>query len=242
MNWKRLFGDRKKGNGFTLIELLIVIAIILILIAIALPNFLEAQIRARVTRAKGEIRSIGIAMESYFLDFQAYPAESEADALNRGHFERGLFWLTSPIAYMSSMPIDPFGGTQGTGGNLRYYETGGCERSGPPIPDCGGVCLETWVVFTNGPDHMEQSGQSNVGIDSAQPHCKGDPLSTITLSYSATNGTKSHGDIFLWGGDGYWIGVCIGSANKAQAQAGNLALGLNVNHQIYLHRLPPPLE
>jgi len=44
------FNTPKKG--FTLIELLIVIAIILILIAIALPNFLEAQIRARMTRAK----------------------------------------------------------------------------------------------------------------------------------------------------------------------------------------------
>ena len=32
-------------RGFTLIELLIVIAIILILISIALPNFLEAQVR-----------------------------------------------------------------------------------------------------------------------------------------------------------------------------------------------------
>ncbi len=36
-------------TGFTLIELLIVIAIILILIAIALPNFMEAQMRAKVT-------------------------------------------------------------------------------------------------------------------------------------------------------------------------------------------------
>lgn len=59
----------KKGQGlkgFTLIELLIVIAIILILIAIALPNFLEAQIRAKVVRAKGEIRTIAIAMDSYY--------------------------------------------------------------------------------------------------------------------------------------------------------------------------------
>lgn len=44
---------RRNRPGFTLIELLIVIAIILILIAIALPNFLEAQIRAKVTKAKG---------------------------------------------------------------------------------------------------------------------------------------------------------------------------------------------
>jgi prepilin-type N-terminal cleavage/methylation domain-containing protein len=52
-------------KGFTLIELLIVIAIILILIAIALPNFLEAQIRARVSKANGELRSLATALFDY---------------------------------------------------------------------------------------------------------------------------------------------------------------------------------
>lgn len=46
-------------KGFTLIELLIVIAIILILISIALPNFLEAQVRAKVANTMGELRSLG---------------------------------------------------------------------------------------------------------------------------------------------------------------------------------------
>lgn len=58
-------GMLRKIKGFTLIELLIVIAIILILIAIALPNFLEAQIRARVTKANGEMRSLATALFDY---------------------------------------------------------------------------------------------------------------------------------------------------------------------------------
>lgn len=58
-------GMLKRIKGFTLIELLIVIAIILILIAIALPNFLEAQIRARVTKANGEMRSLSTAVFDY---------------------------------------------------------------------------------------------------------------------------------------------------------------------------------
>lgn len=59
----------KRGKGFTLIELLIVIAIILILIAIALPNFLEAQERARVTRGKGHLRTMETGVNAYLTQY-----------------------------------------------------------------------------------------------------------------------------------------------------------------------------
>lgn len=54
--------------GFTLIELLIVIAIILILISIALPNFLDAQARAKVTKCEGDMKAMDDAIMSYYLD------------------------------------------------------------------------------------------------------------------------------------------------------------------------------
>ena len=98
----------RTNKGFTLIELLIVIAIILILIAIALPNFLEAQVRAKITRVKSELRTLDTAMQSYFLDFKIYPSEHERDDDTRAH--NGLAWLTSPIPYLTSLPEDPFGG------------------------------------------------------------------------------------------------------------------------------------
>ena len=73
---KEMLGRRQKVfGGFTLIELLIVIAIILILIVIALPNFLEAQLRAKVTNAESEMRSIKTALVSYGVDRPFYPAD-----------------------------------------------------------------------------------------------------------------------------------------------------------------------
>lgn len=64
---------RQALHGFTLIELLIVIAIILILIAIALPNFLAAQLRARVTRAEADIRTLQTAIEFFGTEHPHYP-------------------------------------------------------------------------------------------------------------------------------------------------------------------------
>lgn len=88
---------RNRGKGFTLIELLIVIAIILILIAIALPNFLDAQARAKVTKSEGDMRALEYAIEAYYRDWKAYI----------GNFQ--IRRLTTPIAYITSLPDDPFG-------------------------------------------------------------------------------------------------------------------------------------
>lgn len=100
-------------HGFTLIELLIVTAIIGILAAIAVPNFLNAQTRARIARVEADARSIGVALEMYRLDQQQYPPDGYSTVYT--HFS--LKWgnnpssgkhLTTPIAYLSSLPIDPF--------------------------------------------------------------------------------------------------------------------------------------
>ncbi len=70
-------------RGFTLIELLIVVAIIAILAAIAVPNFLEAQVRAKVSRVKSDQRSLATAIESYYTDWNRYP--NDLSHLLTGH-------------------------------------------------------------------------------------------------------------------------------------------------------------
>ena len=95
---------RKGISGFTLIELLIVVAIIAILAAIAVPNFLEAQVRSKVSRARADLRSITTGIEAYFTTYNAYPHNPET---NQG-FNVTPWQLTTPVAYLTSRPFDPF--------------------------------------------------------------------------------------------------------------------------------------
>ena len=59
-------------GGFTLIELMIVVAIIGILAAIAIPNFLRFQLKAKSSEGKTNLAAIRTAEESYFAEYGAY--------------------------------------------------------------------------------------------------------------------------------------------------------------------------
>ncbi|MCC5876506.1 MAG: prepilin-type N-terminal cleavage/methylation domain-containing protein [Candidatus Sumerlaeia bacterium] len=104
----------RKSAGFTLIELLIVVTIIAILAAIAVPNFLEAQVRSKVARAKNDLRVLATALEAYHVDNNNYPfiqADGGPGIEWQAPFGRPPGYdgtgpapagLTTPIAYLTA--------------------------------------------------------------------------------------------------------------------------------------------
>ena len=186
-----------KRAGFTLIELLIVVAIIAILAAIAVPNMLEAQTRAKVARANADMRSVATALESYRVDNNAPPTMIE-----RG-FTGGVpplvgadlkWWyvpdaLSTPIAYLTSADLRcPFGGNWD---KEPYFPDEIWRRYGyESIRDLM-AARDAYPILANRyrDEAIEWSGDWRL-------QCVGpDKIWNPSRLYDPTNGTVSDGDI-----------------------------------------------
>ncbi len=197
-------------KGFTLIELLIVVAIIAILAAIAVPNFLEAQVRSKVSRARADLRSIATGLESYAVDNNHYPimlgpcGTLMGEPSLNGHGDlRAFEWrtlpptLTTPVAYLSREFTDTFkiGGVGSQTPSLgKPYDNGDPFDLGYTYHNImeyvkeGGWGPENidyygaWRIFSVGPDH-----EYNTPLGDVDP--------TLGWIYDPTNGTVSRGCI-----------------------------------------------
>ena len=197
----------RRIGAFTLIELLIVVAIIGILAAIAVPNFLNAQTRAKVARVRADLRTLGTALEMYQLDRGDFPRDQTEDSKWYKYLVYPcLFPLTTPVAYLSNIDMhDPFMGEVqtaevavahggGHSGSYMYYHYR--ERLSGHFPTCPEVIKKAFCAMSEGPDG-EQTGLFYLP---AHILCPGFVYGPEDASYAPSNGLYSVGDIAYFGG------------------------------------------
>ncbi len=130
-----MFKSLRKQEGFTLIELMIVVAIIGILAAIAIPNFLQYQMKSRQSEAKTNLGAIKTSEVSWqgergcYLTVNAAPAAAPAvntKSQPQNWNQAGQPWLTPDPAGAQGWCV----GASGIGVSLGKFSNLGFQASG----------------------------------------------------------------------------------------------------------------
>jgi general secretion pathway protein G len=123
----------KKEHGFTIIEIMVVVAILAILASVLVPRIMDEPDKARIVKAKQDIRVIESALDLYKLDNFVYPSTEESiDALvtkpgDAPNWKKG--------GYVKKLPIDPWGNeyqylNPGEHGEVDIYSLGSDRSPG----------------------------------------------------------------------------------------------------------------
>lgn len=191
----------KSCMGFTLVELLVVISIILVLISIALPNYLDALVRCRVARVKSDMWTLSTSLDQYRLSYRTYPPVG--GSFGDSFFER-LLPLTTPVRFLQRLPSDPFPREMGSYGSATQQD---------PFPDDMYLYNTGAATFGTGVTDPRSGLHNRYSLHSAGPDAKIDfPYYAFSINfilnqrhlvfiYSPTNGTRSTGDIIRRGGE-----------------------------------------
>ena len=172
---------RRRPGGLTLVELIVVVAIVAILSAIAVSHFAEAGMRTKISRVKADFRTVFTAMEMYRMDQNKYV--SDAEGRNWASDMKPFTTLTTPVAYLTQVPLSPLDmEISGGAGNFAYWGNASVTSDKEAV---------YYHVVSSGPD-----GEYDLYFDMLVPHLVAtqDPRFRNKL-YDPTNGTVSRGDL-----------------------------------------------
>ena len=93
-------------GGFTLIEIMVVIVIIGLIVGIVAPGIMGQLGRAETTVAEADLRSIGTALDFFYIDHHRYPTGDEGLEVLLGNAE---IEGRQVAEFLNSLPEDPWG-------------------------------------------------------------------------------------------------------------------------------------
>ena len=169
-----------KRRGFTLIELMVVIAIIIILAAIAIPNYLRMTERAKRSRIASDMSTLALVLETWKTDWGKYPtAASPGQAVSLS--STSIYSaLSAPSGTGADLNVSANTNAVGEIGGIEYIKAGTLLSMKNPFSEvlpmtplmygsADGTKWALWVVIAAGKVLWRLDSASNVTENASIP-------------------------------------------------------------------------
>jgi prepilin-type N-terminal cleavage/methylation domain-containing protein len=166
-----------KRKGFTLIELMVVIAIIIILAAIAIPNYLNMTERAKKSRISSDMATLATGLESFKTDWGMYPATTGWEAVDGTGTNKVFFSELSGSGTGATINVTGATNAMGEQGPIVYLKAGTLTSIVDPFTNTG-------------------NGATNDPKSDGHIYYEGNANQWVLACYAPTTGTN--GGKYMW--------------------------------------------